>query len=302
MKDFAYVTLYRLFRLFVLYTPKSVRFPVVRSMARFAYILDRRHRRIAYVNLDIAFDDTLPAEEKKRIVKRTYENLLFLIHDFVLNQSIGKTDLLEKVKIVDRHYIDEAASRDKPLIFITAHYGNWEIAPLVSAALYGPITIVGRPLDSRKMNEILKRGRERFDVELVEKRGAMRRLITALRNGRNVGLLVDQNTTRDEGIEVQFFGKTVRHTPAAALLARRLDLAVVPIFVRSDDHEHYTIKVYPPIEPVKTENAEEDIKRHVQAQADVTERAIREKPDEWFWLHKRWRSHYNTLYEKGPAR
>ncbi|WP_353661214.1 lipid A biosynthesis lauroyl acyltransferase [Hydrogenimonas sp. SS33] len=302
MKDLAYVTLYRLFRLFVLYTPETVRFPVVRSMARLAYLLDRRHRAVAYVNLGIAFGDTLPEREKKRIVKRTYENLLFLIHDFVLNRGITRAELLEKTEVIDRHHIDEAIRKKRPVIFITAHYGNWEVASLVAAALYGPITIVGRPLDSKKMNEILKEGREQLDVELVEKKGAMRRLITALRNGRNVGLLVDQNTTRDEGIEVTFFGKTVRHTPAAALLARRLDAVVIPIFVRSDDHKRYTVKAYPPIEMETTESAQEDIRRHVQAQADVTERAIREKPDEWFWLHKRWRSHYNDLYEKEKTR
>ncbi len=289
MKDYFYLIVYYLFRGFVRHTPESIRFPILKGLARFAYVVDRRHRQTAYINLDIAFGDTMPEEKKTRIVKKTYENLVFILHEFIRNQGISKEDLLKKIELVDEHYLQEAIAAKRPIIFITAHYGNWELLPLAYGAKYGPITVVGRPLDSKVMNEILTENRRQLNVRLVEKKGALKHLIATLKRGEAVGLLVDQNTARHDGIVIDFFGKPARHTPAAAMLARRMNATVIPAFVMSDDYKHYRIKIYPPIPMEKTDNPDEDIRRHVQAQADVTEQMIREKPDQWFWLHKRWK-------------
>ncbi len=294
IRDRFYVGAYRLFRGFVRHTPQQVRFPILKALARLAYIVDRRHRRVAFVNLDIAFGDRMNQKEKKRIVKKTYENLIFVVYELVANDGTDPETFLQKVSFINDHYIKEAIEAGKPIIFITAHYGVWELASLAYGAQYGPITVVGRPLDSKAMNEILTAHRNRFNVRLVEKKGALKHLIHALKRNEAVGLLVDQNTARHDGIVVDFFGKPVRHTPAAALLARRLNATVIPLFVQTDDYKHYHLKAYPPIPMEKSDNPDEDIRRHVQAQAYITEQAIRERPDLWFWLHKRW---YTTLKE-----
>ena len=301
VRDSLYLTAYRLFRSFVHHTPESVRFPALKSLARLAYLLDRRHRRVAFINLDIAFGDTMDEKEKRNIVQKSYENLLFLLHEFILNQGIGKEELLKKVTFEDEHHIQKALEAGKPIIFITAHYGVWELASLACGAKFGPITVVGRPLDSKKMDEILTENRNQLDVTLVPKKGAMRHLLQTIKKGHNVGLLVDQNTARHDGIVIDFFGKPARHTPAAAMLARRTGAAVIPIFVQTDDYRSYRIKVYPPIAMQKSEQPDEDIRRHVQTQADVTEQAIRERPDLWFWLHKRWRKDAGVDYGKGRS-
>ena len=302
IRDSLYAGAYYLFRGFVLHTPESIRYPILKGLARIAYFIDRRHRRVAFVNLDIAFGDTMDEKEKRRIVKKSYENLLFLLHELVLNQGIGKEKLLKKVTFEGLEYIQKVQDVGKPIVFITAHYGVWELASLACGAKFGPITVVGRPLDSKKMDEILTQNRNQLNVTLVPKKGAMRHLLQTIKKGHYVGLLVDQNTARHDGIVIDFFGKPVRHTPAAAMLARRTGAVVIPIFVQTDDYKNYHIKVYPPIPMEKTDNPEEDIRRHVQAQADVTEQAIRERPDLWFWLHKRWRKDAGVDYSEKRAR
>ncbi|WP_300365231.1 lipid A biosynthesis lauroyl acyltransferase [Hydrogenimonas sp.] len=297
MRDYIYLAFYHLFRWLVTWTPEKILFPILRGIARFVWFIDRKHRRIARVNLDLAFGDEMSDEEKERIIRRTYENLVFNLADFIRNQGISKEKLLQKVSFENSEYVENELKAGRPIIAITAHYGHWELLPPALAAKFTPLTIVGRPLDSKAMNEILERNRERFDIKLLPKKGALKGLISALKKGRSVGLLVDQNTREKDGILIDFFGKKARHTPAAAILARRLDLKIVPVFIHSDDHRHYVIKFYPPITMEKTNDKDADIIRSVQAQAKITEVVIREKPDEWFWLHQRWKNQYKHLYE-----
>lgn len=301
MKDRIYLTTYHFFKWLVTHTPEKILFPILKAIARFAWLVDRRHRRVARVNLDLAFGDEMSDEEKERIVKKTYENLVFNLADFIAHQDDSPEEILRRVTVENRHYVEDLSKQKKPVIFLTAHYGNWEMLPRVYAALFGPISIVGRPLDSKPMDELLKSSREKQGVTLIEKKGAMKEMIKALKNGRSVGLLVDHNTTRAEGVPIDFFGKKATQTPAAAILARRFEVPIIPIFITSDDHKHFKVRLYPPLVMQKSADKDEDIRKSVQAQADIIERVIREKPDEWFWLHKRWRAYHKELYERSGA-
>ncbi|WP_456402883.1 lipid A biosynthesis lauroyl acyltransferase [Hydrogenimonas sp.] len=298
MRDRLYLALFNLFRQMVLHTPKKIQRLFIRGLARLIHALDARHRHIARVNLDLAFGETMPDAQKERIIEKTYENLLFNLADFVRNQGISREELMGKLRFENAQIVDEAKRSGRPIVFITAHYGNWELISLAMAARFGPLSVVGRPLDSPVMDEILRRNREQFDIEMIPKKGAMKSLIKALKSGRNVGLLVDQNTAENEGLLIDFFGKEARHTPAAAILAKRMDAVVIPAFITTGDRETYTVTVYPPLEIDQRLEKEEAIAKNVQAQAKVTEEAIRKKPDEWFWLHQRWKNRYEHLYRR----
>jgi KDO2-lipid IV(A) lauroyltransferase len=164
-------------------------------------------------------------------------------------------------------------------------------------ATYGKLWGVGRNLDSKKMNDVLQKNRNQFNVHMLEKAGAIRGLLKALKNGENVGLLVDQNTSAKEGILINFFGKQARHTPSAALIARKTGTPIIPAYITTDDYINYDITFYEPIMTQKTEDNEKDIIKSVQAQADITKKIIEAKPDEWFWLHRRWKNQYEELYK-----
>jgi len=295
--DKVYYISFLIFRFFVKNTPSFLLHPFLNLLYHIAYVIDKRHKKIARVNLDFAFEGRLDKKERERIVKRCYKNLVYNLADFVKNQGISAEELKKKIKIENEHYVKEALKKGEKIIFITAHYGNWELAALVIGAFFAPLTGVGRKLDSSIMNKILKKNREQFDIEMLDKKGAIKGLMKALKEGRAVGLLVDQNTAEDEGILVDFFGKKARHTPSAALLARKFDALIIPLFIKTYDFKTYTVTFYEPIKTSKSEDQKRDIFLSTQAQAAVTERVIREKPDEWFWFHRRWKNQYEHIYK-----
>ena len=295
MLDYLYLTAFYIFRFAVKYIPQPILNFIFKYVALIAWSVDTKHRKIIRTNLNLAFEESMSDVKKTEIEKACYENMLFLAADFIKNQGISKQNLAQKVKFVNEDIVRRLS--DKPIIFTTAHYSNWELGPLsVAAFLINNASVVGRPLDSKAIDGITRQNREQFNIELIEKTGAMKGLFRAIKNSRSVGILVDQNTTDSDGIIVDFFNKPVRHTPAASILARRFDLPIVPTFVSTDDWQTFTITFYQSIMPLKTDNMEDDILKLTQAQADITEQIIRQRPQEWFWFHKRWKNKFEDAY------
>jgi len=298
MTDMLYVAAFNFFRFLIRVLPDSVMDAIIKGLAWLVYMFDRRHRKIAEVNLDLAYGDALSKEEKEKIIKNVYQNMLYALMDFVKNQGISREALLQKVTFKNEAVLEKARSEGKKVILVTAHYGNWELVALAIAAKFGKMTIIGRSLDAPLMNEILKQNREQFDIELVDKQGAMKAMIQALKADRMLGLLVDQNTAGSEGLLIDFFGKPARHTPSAAILARRFDAVIIPVFITSDDYRHFTLTFYDPIETSRSDDKDADILNSVQKQATITEQVIRQKPQEWFWLHQRWKNQFEERYRQ----
>jgi len=297
MLDFLYLVSFKVFVFIVKYMPNFITNILLDFLAFLAYKLDKKHKKIARVNLDLAFGDKLNQDEKRAIIKKCYKNLLYNMRDFVKNQSISTERLLEKVTFHNQHFYEEAKKEGKGLILLTAHYGNWELLPLSMGARFGKLWGVGRALESKKMDKILRKNREQFNVHMLDKNGALKGMLRALKNKENVGLLVDQNTSEKDGILINFFGKLARHTPAAALIARKTGALIVPAFITTQDHKSYDATFYKPIKTQKTSNSKEDIRKSVQEQAYITQQIIEKKPDEWFWLHRRWKNQYEELYK-----
>ncbi|MCK9257410.1 MAG: lipid A biosynthesis lauroyl acyltransferase [Sulfurospirillaceae bacterium] len=285
--DRVYLAIFYVFKALVSVLPFWVLKKLLYIVADTARFFNKKHRRIIRKNLDLAFGETISEEEKKRIIKACYRNLALNGADFIKNQNSTKEKILSKVTFANEEIMLEAIKTKKPIIAQAAHYGNWELLGLTIAAKFGAASVVGRALDSRVMDKILSKNREQFDVELIDKKNALRPMMRALNQRRILGILVDQRAGND-GIEVEFFGRKTSHIHAASILARKMDALIVPMFIRTDDHKHFTITFHTPIETPKTTNMEEDIFLATQAQANAIEKTIREKPDEWFWFHKRW--------------
>ena len=291
MKDFLYLTSYKLFKLIARNMPNFM----LDGIAGLIYFLDKKHRKIVITNLDIAFVD-MSNDDKEKISKSMYKNLIYNLADFAKNQDTTKEEVLKKVKFVNEHVLNNLLKEDKKVILITAHYGNWELLSLAISSYFKPFSIVGRDLDSPIMNKVLQQNREQFGVEVISKRGAMRKLLSVLKEGKSLlGLLVDQNTS--SGIEVDFFGKPAMHTHSVSLLAKKMNAVIVPVYISTQNHKEYQVKFYEGIYPISTDNHEDDILKLTQQQANITEYIIKEKPDEYFWLHKRWKNTHRELYK-----
>ena len=300
MLDYFYLGLYYTLRFFVKISPKCVLKGFLKSLASAFYHLDKKHTNIMRVNLKMCFT-TLKDDEIERLIKKNYYNFALFGAEFLLNQNTTKEQILSKISFENEELFNSVLSQNRPIIVQTAHYGNWELFSLAMAARYGAVSIIGRALDSAKMNEILSANRTRFDIELIEKKSAVKQALKALNNRRLLGILVDQNTAKNEGLECEFFSHKIMHTHAASVFASKSGAIIIPAFIERDESKDDSFKIvfYEPIDmQVLSQNhsKEEALRLATQAQSDATAAQISKKPDEYFWMHKKFKCFYKDSY------
>lgn len=297
MIDYIYLALFNLARFFIFLLPSFL----YRSLANFlgflAYHLDRKHRKIAKVNLDLCFKDSKSDKEKEKIIKRTFQNYAYYAIDFLDNQNASKERILKKIRWKNKEVLDEALKRGRNIFIQTAHYGNWEIFSLTFGIDYGNTNIVGRALDSAVMDKILTKNREQFGINLIDKENALREILKAFKKNEMVGILVDQNTSEKDGIEIEFFGNRAIHTPAASVIANKTNALILPSFLYTAEDGKNEFLILDVIDPLDIKDEENKIKILTQAQASATQKMIEFKPDEYFWFHRRFKRFYKELYK-----
>lgn len=297
MIDFLYLWMFRGFAFFVKITPRPLMSAICDALSFVAQKALKKQAETARINLDFAYNETMDEAEKKRIVTDIFKNLFYYLADFIKNLDASKEKLLQNVTFVGSERLQKALDEKRGVIFVTAHYGNWELLPKAITSKFGiNMAVVGRELDAKALNAYVERSRSAHGVSLINKHGAMRKLVKTLKDGDAVGILVDQNTAEDEGLIVDFFGKEARQTPVAAILSRRFDAAILPVFITSEDRKNFCVEFYEPIYPSKTNDTDKDIMESLTAQSKAIETQIRKKPNEWFWFHKRWKNRYEGIY------
>ena len=304
MLDYFYLGLYHALRFLVKISPKCVLKGFLKSLASAFYHLDKKHTNIMRVNLKMCFT-TLKDDEIEKLIKKNYYNFALFGVQFLLNQNTTKEQILGKISFENEELFNSVLSQNRPIIVQTAHYGNWELFSLAMAARYGAVSIIGRALDSAKMNEILSANRTRFDIELIEKKSAVKQALKALNNRRLLGILVDQNTAKNEGLECEFFSHKIMHTHAASVFASKSGAIIIPAFIERDNSkddskdDSFKIVFYEPIDmQVLSQNHSKDeaLRLATQAQSDATAAQISKKPDEYFWMHKKFKCFYENSY------
>ncbi|WDL75420.1 lipid A biosynthesis acyltransferase [Helicobacter winghamensis] len=284
---------------FFLYLPHFLRLNFAKGIAFILYILDSKRKFDLLNNLDFAYNNSLPKEKKQEILKTNYLNLVYnSIHFFMLAVS-SKKRVLDNINIDKPEIITKLLQNKEKIIFVTAHFGNWEYTtPAFTCTFNHTITAVARMTPSALVNSYLTKIRERFDITILDKKGAMSGLIRALKQIGIIGIVTDQNTADNEGLLVKFFGKNVRHTPIASLLALKYDAKIVHFIAEySKDYKKINIKIFPPLEFKKTDNLQDDIQELTQMQSNILEQIIRENPKEWLWFHKKFKNQYPEIYK-----
>lgn len=267
------------------------------GIAKLASKFNKEHIHIAQVNLDLVYGDTMPQEQKEKIIYSSYKSLLFNMYEFIENQSISKEKLLAKASIENEQVILDALKNNRKIIFVTAHYGGWELAIPYVALKYGTLAVVNRKMDNPLINDMYVKARDRNNIIMLEKKVAAKGMLKAFKQGQFVAVAIDQHMKN--GVEIEFFGKKVMATDATARLALKFDAVIIPLFAQCNDLRDYTIKVHDALDATKIEFKTDDpIKELTQMQADVIEKQIKERPEFWFWQHKRWKKYYKDLYKR----
>lgn len=267
-----------------------------RFLGRTGYYLDERHRRIALRNLRDSFGDK-SYKELKGLTKKVFENLGMNLMEFAHLPRFTVENIGRYVEYRNLEYLDEISREGKGVIFLTGHFGNWELLGHAMAIKGYSMYVIARDADNPIFNELLREWRELSGNRVIDKRRSMRRLLRILKDGGMVGILLDQNVTWREGVFVDFFGRSACTNKGLALLAMASKSPVIPIFIRRKDDNRHEIRIMEKIDIVITGDKDRDILINTQRYTKVIEDCIRKYPDQWFWMHQRWK----TRPENDPA-
>lgn len=273
-----------------------------KSLGLLAYIIDKRHRRIVIRNIRFTYPELSRAVSIK-FARRIFQNTGITILEICRIAFASHEDILKRVRIKGEENLLAAADSPTGAIFISAHLGNWEMCSLFGAIFLGKGSVlVGRKFKSGLIEKLFRRLRTTCGNQLIDKKGALTTMARTLRKGGLLAMLIDQETRKTEGVEVNFFGRKAFATPAAAMLAQRYNSLVVPIFCIREKDLNLTLVVQPPLHLEKTDDIKTSLQVNTQIMTDVIEKAVREYPEQWFWFHKRWKRHYPDLYAEDLAK
>ncbi len=251
----------------------------------------RIRRRVVLANLALAFPEK-PEAERLAIARATYRNLGRMGPEFFLAPALSREEL-ERLFVYEGWERYEAArARGKGVVACTAHFGNFELLAAVHNLRGMPITMIARRLGRFRANDAWRRARSRAGVEeLVVRRGETLRAATrALREGRILGYVIDQNQPRHRAIFPTFFGVPAATSPTPAYLALRTGAAVVFVVgIPMDDGRHRVV-IEGPLEVPRSGHRERDVLAFMQDLNDRLERHVRAHPERWYWLHRRWKT------------
>jgi len=259
-------------------------------MAWLAWTMGVR-RRIVLDNLRLAFPEKTPGE-RRAIARATYRNLGRMAAEFLLVPRMTREEL-ERAFVYDGwERYEEARARKKGVIVCTAHFGNFEVLAAVHALRGMPITVISRRMGKSGANDLWRRVRARSGVEdlVVQKGETLKAARRALEQGRVLGYVIDQNQPRRRAVFPSFFGVPAATSPTPAILALRTGAAVVfSLTVPLEDGRHLVV-IEGPLEVPHTGDRERDVLSFMQDLNDRLERRVREHPDQWYWLHRRWKT------------
>jgi len=259
------------------------------NLGKLAYLILPDARKITFKNLKLAFPQ-LNANTYKRISLKVFESLGRNFSDVVRLPRMSGESIQKMVKAEGIEYFKKAYSLGKGVMVVTGHIGNFELLAAYFSLRGYKISVIGRELYDPRLNQLLIENRQKMGVQNISSTVSIKEVIKALNSGRVLGVLMDQHTSRVRGIFVNFFGKLARTPVGAVILALKLNSPIVPMAIIQTKKGDYKIIIQEEIKPLPEKKKEENIFYLTQKCTDFLEKIIRRYPDQWVWMHKRWRT------------
>ncbi|HLN98173.1 MAG TPA: lysophospholipid acyltransferase family protein [Pyrinomonadaceae bacterium] len=272
--------------------PRRAAIAVGLLVGNLAYLIPGSLRETGMRNLQIAFPE-MPGKEQKRLLRGCFASLGRLLGEFSQLPRATPEKLRELIEYdeVGLAHLREAEKKKRGVIFLTGHLGAWELHSFGWSALEYPLSFLVRPLDNSRIEEMIEFVRTRFGNRAIDKQSAARQSLRVLREGGTLGILSDLNTQTREGVFVPFFGKLACTTAGIATLALKTDAVVIPTCAVWDrKKKRYFFHGDPPVELIRTGDHDRDIEVNTARFAAAVERMVRLYPDQWLWIHKRWKT------------
>lgn len=270
------------------------------SIGDFVRIVSIIHRRRVMDNLEIAFGGEKSPAELRRIVREFYRNLGMNLLEFLRMPVMTPAEIDARVRLIGTEHLDAGLYRGRGVILLTAHLGNWELVGAKLALAGYPVNVIARDQADEQTAQLFRHVRESCGLRVIPSRTAVRASLECLRRNEILCILGDINAGRS-GVFVDFFGKLASTVAGPAALALRTGAVVVPAFcTREPDHRH-SARACEPLTLDSSGDRDNDIIRHTAALTKLIEAQIRREPEQWFWLHRRWKTRPPWEVGNGPV-
>jgi KDO2-lipid IV(A) lauroyltransferase len=259
-----------------------------RSVGYLAYILLPKYRRLTKKHLRMAFGDSKTEDEISRVAKAVFMNLGMGLAE-VLSLPKIKNRLGRLIDLEGLEKIDRVLKEGKGAVVISGHFGNWELLPMYFASKGYPSNVIARPVYYEKYNEWIQYLRNNMGVNVILRTDSPKKMLELLKRNELVGILPDQDIDSIDGIYIDFLGRKA-YTPVAPVkIALASGAPIIPAFIVRKNKQHSIIIE----EPIKIEDKvdkEEAILLYTQKWSDIIESYVRKYPEQWVWMHKRWKT------------
>jgi KDO2-lipid IV(A) lauroyltransferase len=257
------------------------------ALGRLAYALDAAHRRIALENLAAAFPSR-PARERRMLARAMFAHFGSLLLELLKFGTYTPDQMHAAIDVEGEERARQAYQQERGVLFFTGHFGYWEIQAIVEPLHGHPISVLARPLDNARLNEMLERIRTRTGNSVIYRQGAVRKILRELAANHGVALLIDQHLHTPDAIYVDFFRRPAATTSALAALALRTGAPVIPVFALPLPRGRYRLVYEHPVDPPHADTPDA-VREFTQRCTDVLEMYVRRHPELWLWMHRRWR-------------
>jgi Kdo2-lipid IVA lauroyltransferase/acyltransferase len=272
--------------------PRTAAVAFGRLLGRIACWLPGKLRHTGEINLKIAFPE-MSESERQLLLRGCFDSLGRLLGEFSQFPRASRESLRNMIEYdpVGLAHLRGAEKDRRGVIFLTGHLGAWELLSFGWSALEYPISFLVRPIDNPRIEEMIESVRTRFGNRAINKKSAAREALRVLREGGTLGILSDLNTHPHEGVFVPFFGRLACTTAGIATLALKTDAVVIPTCAVWDNtRQRYFFHGDPPVELVRSDDRKRDVEINTARFAEAIERLVRRYPDQWLWIHKRWKT------------
>ena len=281
LKTFAYI---------IKSLPRKLALVVGVCLGWMAGIIFLVRKKVCTINLDMAFENNLSSKEKWKILIAMYANLGKNLVDFLRLPQITKENFSSFVTVEGEEILDSARKKGKGVLGITAHYGFWDIIPLYFAFKGYGANFITKEIQNPSVNDFWMKYRTYGGVNPITKKSSSKEIISILKKNESLGFVIDQNMNTRNGVFVDFFGVKACTIDIVAKLAMNYGSPVLPMFCIRNPDDTFTIKIEEPVLLVEGETKKETIVKTTESYVSVLERYIRERPDHWIWMHKRWKT------------
>ncbi|MFP4038906.1 MAG: lysophospholipid acyltransferase family protein [Desulfosudaceae bacterium] len=281
--------------------PPGPRKILARWLGLTAYALDRKHRQIVRDNLNRVFGREKDPARITRLARQTFVHFSLVVFEIGWLSRITPEHFSRHCRVEGAEHYRRALARNRGVLALTGHMGNWELLPVAAGNLVDRPGFVYRPMDSPVLDRFFINQRTRMGAVMISSARAMRPLLRLLHDKGTVVVLPDQSSNRFEGVFVDFFGQVTCTNKGLALMALKTGAPVVPIFlVREKDH--FLLKFFPALPLIKTGDKTRDVEENTRQYNLILEKTIRQYPEQWFWMHRRWKTPTYCLIADRPEK